>query len=162
MSIYVNKITGLRPSLGKKSIYRDLFLDLSESQAPVSDALYGKSTKTDLKIAVDEQAILNSLKNIFNTTPGEKILNPSFGLNLSQWLFEPVSEFAAREIGEAILNGITRYEPRVTVNNVSVIADPENSQYIIKLAMTIPQLNINNEYTAVLNSPGFDFISSHE
>ena len=162
MSIYINKIKGIPKPEEKNKLYKDLFLDLQEDQSPVTNNLYGKSTKTDLRIAYDEMAIVNSLRNIFNTTPGEKILNPAFGINLTQWLFEPISEFAAREIGEAILNGISMYEPRVVVNNVSVIADPENSQYIIKLSMTIPQLNITREYSATLNSPGFDFISNYE
>ena len=162
MSIFINKLTGRTQTQPHNTIYKDVTFDLIEFAAPHTQSLHGKYTKTDLKASVDEHAILNSLKNIFNTTPGEKILNPTFGVSLTQWLFEPVSEFAAREIGEAILEGVTNFEPRVQMNNVTVVADPEKSQYIIKLSMTIPTLNITKQYSAVLNSPGFDFISDYE
>jgi predicted component of type VI protein secretion system len=67
----------------------------------------------------------------------------------------------SREIGEAIVTGIERYEPRVVVNNVTVVSDYEKNQYHIKLALLIPQLNISNNYQAVLG-PGFDFITENE
>ena len=92
-------------------------------------------------------------------TPGEKILNPGFGVNLTQWLFNPISEFNAKEIGEAILAGIENFEPRVKLNNVNVMVDYEQSQYEIKLVLTIPSLSIiNRGYDAILNQPGFDFL----
>jgi len=146
-------------SAGNEVSYKDVYFDVTEDETPISKTLYGKVTKTDIRHSVDESAIMNSIKNIFNTSPGEKILNPTFGLNLSQWLFEPVSEFRAQEIGEAIFNGLSKWEPRVNLKNVSVVADADNNQYQIKLAITIPQLNISRELPAVLNAPGFDFLT---
>ena len=61
-----------------------------------------------------------------------------------------------------IQTGISRFEPRVQLTRVSVIVDEENNQYIIKLALQIPSLNITKEYDAVLQQPGFDFITPNE
>ena len=94
--------------------YRDLSLDLAEDERPYTSSLYTKVTNTDLRVSQDEGAIMNSIKNIFTTKPGEKILSPTFGLDLSKWLFEPVDEFRAREIGDAIHMGLERFEPSET------------------------------------------------
>jgi phage baseplate assembly protein W len=139
--------------------YKDIVFDLVEDERPNTDSLYSKVTNTDIRYTVDEGAIMNSIKNIFTTKPGEKLLNPTFGLDLSRWLFEPIDEFRAQEIGETIYSGIERYEPRVTLKNVTVLTDPENNAYRITMAILIPKLNINTSLDAVLNSPGFDFIT---
>lgn len=160
MSINITQIGQVKIKSNDREIsYKDMYFDVTEDESPISKTLYGKTTKTDARYSVDESAIMNSIKNIFNTTPGEKILNPEFGLNLSQWLFEPVSEFRAQEIGEAIATGLSKWEPRVNLKSVTVVADQENNQYQIKLAITIPQLNISRELPAILNAPGFDFLT---
>ena len=103
---------------------------------------------------------MNSLRNIFTTTPGQKVLNPGFGINLSRWLFEPCTEFTAREIAEVMLSGIERNEPRVSVKTIQVVANKEANEYIIKLVITIPSLSIiDKTYDAILNQPGFDFLT---
>lgn len=160
MSINITQIGQVKIQSNDREIsYKDMYFDVIEDETPVSKTLYGKTTKTDARCSVDESAIMNSIKNIFNTMPGEKILNPEFGLNLAQWLFEPASDFRAQEIGEAIVAGLNKWEPRINLKSVTVIADPENNQYQIKLAITIPQLNISKELPAILNAPGFDFLT---
>ena len=161
MAIYINKVASATNEQELKVVYRDLHLDLQENALPDVGSLYTKVTQTDLRVDTDEGAILNSIRNIFTTTPGEKVLNPTFGINLAQWLFEPVNELTSREIGEAIVTGIERFEPRVVVNNVTVVSDRDKNQYHIKLALLMPQLNISNNYQAVLG-PGFDFITENE
>ena len=161
MAIRVYTGTAKPTQTERQTTYRDLHLDLSEEDSPRSTSLFGSTTKTDLRTSIDEGAILNSLKNIFTTTPGEKLLNPTFGLSLYQWLFQPADEFTAREIGEAIVEGIERYEPRVIIKNVNVKVQEEDNQYTIELVLTIPTLSIvNKTYTAILEQPGFDFLTN--
>jgi len=144
----------------KKVKYRDIHLDLTE-KTNSGNALYQKQTILDIKASEDEAAIVNSIRNIFTTTPGEKILEPTFGLNLSQWLFQPLDDFTAREIGETILTGIERFEPRVKVNNINVDVEYDQHQYTIKLVLTIPSLNIDSKsYDAILAQPGFEFLTN--
>ena len=129
MSIRINALAGPPTKTKKKFTYTDVQLDLAEVDVPQSEQLHAKRTNKDLKLLVDEGAIINSIKNIFTTTPGEKILNPAFGINLSQWLFEPVSDIVAREIGEAIFGGVKRYEPRARMLTVSVETDDANNAF---------------------------------
>lgn len=162
MAIQLNKIKGLSTTSEKKITYRDLEIDLKEIAIPTIDKQYGRVSRTDLKQSLDEAAILNSIKNIFTTTPGQKLLNPEFGVNLTRWLFEPLNEFTAHEIGQAVSTGLKRFEPRVRVSNITVLTDMLNERYIIKLSLRIPQLNIDRTYTGTLTQPGFDFLTENE
>jgi phage baseplate assembly protein W len=81
--------------------------------------------------------------NIFTTIPGQKILNPTFGLNLLYFLFTGISELNGRRLGETILKGITKFEPRVKVEYINVMTDVENQQYAIDMIISVPTLNIN-------------------
>ena len=158
IKVYAGNVSATQKETKVK--YKDLFLDLAE-QSNSGNSLFNKKTSLDLKASVDEAAIVNSIRNIFTPTPGEKILDPTFGLNLSQWLFQPLDEFTAREIGETILNGIQKYEPRVKVNNINVDVLEEQNQYTIKLVLTVPSLNIfDKSYDAILAQPGFEFLTN--
>ena len=88
--------------------YSDLHLDLSN---PISK---------DITSDFDESAVRNSILNLFNTVPGQNLLNPEYGLNLLQYLFEPINETSGRQIGNDIVAGINTYEPRVLVKNVEI------------------------------------------
>jgi len=140
-------------------IYSDLKLDLSFDYSQQSQFLKTKEIK-DIVVSYDVQAIKNSLTNIFNTNKGELILSQDFGLNLRQYLFSPISDINGRLIGDAILQGITRYEPRVAVDNVTVATDYDNQQYIVQISVTIPSLrNSAITFTGILSNVGFAFVN---
>lgn len=138
--------------------YKDIALDVEVETNVLSRGLFRSSNVTDIKDSKDEAAIQNSILNIFNTNPGEKLLDPEFGLALKRYLFDPLSEDIAQNIGQLIMDSLARYEPRITVTSVSVIPDFDQNQYIIALYITIPVLNISNaRYNGELNTEGFTF-----
>jgi phage baseplate assembly protein W len=99
------------------------------------------------------------LYNIFTTIPGQKVLNPYFGLNLMQYVFEACDEDIANLIGNQIVAGVTTYEPRVTLNKVRVTAEPESQQYTIVISFSVPTLgNTSFNLTGLLSTSGFNFI----
>lgn len=124
-----------------RPLYVDLKLDLNANYVK-KPRLQSFDNIIDLKASYDLEAIYNSLFNIFTTMPGQKILNPTFGLNLNQFLFTAITEDNASMIGEMILKGIQRYEPRVVVRKVYVIPDPDQNTYQIGLRLDVPTLNI--------------------
>ena len=126
--------------------YTDLSLELSMDSPSGRSQLHANSTKKDLRLDTDYSAISNSLLNIFNTSPGEKILSPNFGADLRRYLFEPVSETTAQVIGDVILKAIKLYEPRVIVDNINIIAFPDTNEYQIDVYLKIPTLN-NKDFT---------------
>ena len=151
--------TGLENKNPDKYLYRDLLLDLSEQSAGNNDNLHQQTQVIDVDASFDEGAIQNSVKNIFNTVPREKLLNPEFGLALKRYLFAPLTPDMAEDIGEEIINGIEAYEPRVRVDRCDVVVDYDQNEYIISLTLTIPPLNIlEKRYTGFLSQTGFSFL----
>ena len=142
-----------------KHLYVDLALDLKNNSILPEAGLFRDSTTTDIEASYDEAAIKNSLQNLFTTMPGQKLLNPEYGLNISQFLFLPASKSIARMIGNRILEGIERYEPRVRVSNVNVKVFEDVSEYQIELSLTIPKISDSTvSFTGILKQPGFSFI----
>jgi phage baseplate assembly protein W len=123
--------TGLQRAVvtTKSYTYADLHLDFNN---PIIKDLAGD---------YDETAIKNSINSLFNTLPGQNLLNPTYGLNLAQYLFEPVTQVNGNRIGKAILTGITTYEPRVSVQNINIQMNEDEQTYYIELNITIPYLN---------------------
>ncbi len=135
-------------------------LDLSDDFAQLNDIeLFKPSQITDLKADYDVGAIRNSIVNMFLTSPGEKILNPEFGIDLRDYLFEAVSDGIATIIQNQVLNNLTIFEPRIIVNEVTVIPDYDNSQYEINIDVAIPFVGVD-EYIikTYLNANGYYFV----
>lgn len=128
-------------SLKNGYLYKDIAFDL-DRKYKFNNQLNKKEYIKDVQSIFDVESIKNSLKNIFLTTPGDKILNPTFGLDLRQYLFEPVNNFIADIIKTDILDGLPDQEPRIKLENVDVISDADNQEYFINLDISIPSLNI--------------------
>jgi len=127
------------------SIYRDLYLDITYSKLISNNIGYPNAIRGgDIKISEDVAAIENSLQNLFSTRPGQRILFPTYGMNLDYYLFQPISQIAGEAIGNSILSNVSKYEPRVTIKGINVVAQPDNNQYIITIYMDIPVLNLTN------------------
>jgi phage baseplate assembly protein W len=139
-------------------IYKDLALDLVLSFTN-SGELFKKDDQQDLKPSYDQEAIMTSLRNILTTTPGDKLLNPTFGLDLRSFLFDPVTDTRAFFIGNKIYDGITIQEPRVKINTISVIAIMDQHEYDITLNISVPSLNIFNlSLKSILNMDGYNLL----
>ena len=135
--------------------YSDLHLDL-QYQYLINNELRRTPEITDLTVDYDLGAIRNSIINMFLTIPGQKILNPFFGLNLIQFLFQPCDEDTAALIGQQIQYGITTFEPRVSINQIKVIAVPDSQSYNITLLLTVPTLKYTSfQIAGTLSNSGF-------
>lgn len=124
----------------KQFSYKDLSLDLVQTKID-SPGFKLAVPGTDIKADFDLGAIKNSLQNLFNTRPGQRFLFPEYGLDLYQYLFQPITELNGNIIGSKIFTTINTFEPRVKAEQVNVILDPDNSQYIINIIVNIPLLN---------------------
>ena len=136
--------------------YTDVTMDMQPNDLQLNQNLYKPVNSTDIAISVDEAAIKNALVNLFNTIPGQKILQPEFGLNLKRFLFDPLTDFQAKVIGETIYKGIARWESRVEIANIDVRQDYDNYQYVISLTLLIPKLsNSSVKFTGLLTREQF-------
>ena len=112
----------------------------------------------DIVADYDETAIKNSIVNLFNTVPGQNLLYPIYGLNLSQFLFEPANDLTGRLIGEKIAKQIGNYEPRVTVDNINVEVNPDEQLYTITLSIIMIAINKAVNITGNLTNTGFTLL----
>lgn len=141
----------------KDYYYKDLHLDFEKS-SNFSTSLNRKIEGNDVKIDFDESAIRNSLRNLFNTKPGQRFLFPLYGLDLYQFLFEAVSEFNGQLIGEKIVTSIENFEPRVSVVECNIIAKPDDNEYDITIVVKIPILNSVASINTLLDVKNQSFI----
>jgi phage baseplate assembly protein W len=137
--------------------YTDIEIDLKVDYTKTSPLNNFKEQK-DIVADYDVNAIKNSIFNIFTTIPGQKLLNPIFGLNLLQFLFTGITPSNAKLLGDTILQGIIKFEPRVVVDKINVIQDVENQQYLIGLVLSVPSLNITGlQIKSTLAESGYYF-----
>ena len=122
--------------------YKDLHLDWDTDGKFVSQS-NSKTTGNDVKVSYDISAIKNSIRNLFNTRPGQRFLFPRYGLDLYQYLFEPITEKNALYIGKTINKAIETYEPRVRPINCRVLPLPDDNQYDITLIVEFPTFGYN-------------------
>ena len=136
-------------------IYKDIDLNVNVGIVRGDNAASPENLK-DLNTSVNFEAIKNSLINLITTFPGQKILNPEFGMNFGDLLFLPVSKARATVIGETINNTFVGFEPRIQISFIEVIADIEQQEYELNIEINIPEFNNNPlNLKGRLNKSGF-------
>jgi len=151
----LNILQNVNSGNSNSTVYTDLTLDLTLNYT-YSNQLNKVPQILDIKVDNNLGAIYNSISNLITTTPGQKPLNPLFGINFSDLLFLPVTDDRALLIGNAIVLGIQKFEPRVVINNINVTPDPDKNQYTIGFNISVPQFNVQQvNIVGVLNKSGF-------
>jgi phage baseplate assembly protein W len=156
-SINLDILSNVNSFRNNANVYSDLHLDL-ETGYTFNDQLYKNQQILDVQADTNLGAIYNSITSIITTRPGQKPLNPVFGIGFGDMLFIAVTNDRARAVGTAIYEGIKRFEPRVNIINVNVTPDPENNQYSIELSITVPRFSTQQvKIVGVLDKAGFYF-----
>jgi phage baseplate assembly protein W len=145
-------------SLDNGYLYKDLELDIKPLYS-YNKKLNKQDFLKDIQASYDEEAVKNSVKNIFLTSPGDKILNPTFGIDLKRFLFEPIDDFISQIIKDEIETKLPIMEPRLVVDDVKVDADEDENQYNIYLKIDVPTLSIYGlSIKSRLNSEGYTIL----
>lgn len=84
-----------------KEYYGDLRLDLEIGEIKQKQ-LNAEESNYDLKRIVNEESVITSLRNIFNTWVGSRLLNPEVSFEIKQYLFEPLTMAKAWFLGYEI------------------------------------------------------------
>ena len=150
------KLTSIeKNSLDSGYLYKDIKFDISLTRFNGQE-LYSGAAPVDIGELQDGQSVINSVKNILTTTPGQKLLNPTFGLDFRSYLFEPVNTTTSFFLGQFIYNNLGVQEPRVRLEAVEIEGSPEQNQYDIQISFSIPKLNIYNlSLNATLYKDGY-------
>jgi len=75
--------------------------------------------------SVGEDNVRESIRVILMTEVGERLMREEFGCGLRQYLFEPNTVATRQRIQDSIVNSITRWESRVSLDAVTV--DPDDN-----------------------------------
>ncbi len=94
---------------------------------------FRRKNNGDILDMTNENAIANSLTNIFSTLQGSRRMLPEFAMPIYSLLFEPIDEFTASRLGELIWDAIERWETRIVVEGLDIVADSDNNLYEINL-----------------------------
>jgi len=109
---------------GIQNLYADL--DLTFNKSPVTG---------DVALRYDDQAVIRSVVNLLLTNFYERPFQPDLGSNMSSFLFEPMTPITATSMETEIRNVIENYEPRVTVQTLTVT--PNESKNIYNVFMEV-------------------------
>jgi uncharacterized protein len=86
--------------------------------------------------------IRESLRILLTTSPGERVMLPTFGCGLRARVFDPASESMITEVKDAVERAILYYEPRITLNDLEVrLVDPLGGEVEIEVFYTIRTTN---------------------
>ena len=80
-----------------------------------------------LAFVQDADCLREALWNVLMTAPGERIMRPSFGAGLNQWIGQPNTETIRQLIATSIVAAIGKWEQRASVSSVAVTADPHDA-----------------------------------
>lgn len=72
-----------------------------------------------------EDNVRDLIRVILTTDAGERVMREDFGCGLRQYLFEPNTVTTRQRIQDSITQAIARWEPRVSVDGVTV--DPDGN-----------------------------------
>ena len=106
---------------------------------------YFASSKTTL------QSVKNNLINLLKTERGERIFQPTLGLNLKSLLFEPITPGLDDRIREDILNTLSTWLPFVQIKSmdVDIIGEQDFSKNEIKITITFGLTELPNMFESV-------------
>lgn len=141
------KLTSIAPdklsrgAIKKGFVYKDIKLDL-ETGYTYNDTLNTTQRLNDVQAIYDVEAIKNSIRTCFLTSPGQRILNPRYGIDLRRYLFEGINNDTSFFMRQDIIANLPIFEPRIEVVDVDVIANQDDNQYDINLTINIPASDI--------------------
>jgi phage baseplate assembly protein W len=97
--------------------------------------------------------IRQNFRMLLLTVPGERIMNPDFGVGLKRYLFEQDTDSLKAEISGRINSQVSKYMDYIDVLNINIdtgdpsINDAESYIYYISIRFYVKPLNI----TEILN-----------
>ena len=80
---------------------------------------FDRQTKS-VTLVSEEQDIKESLFILMSTRPGERVLQPEYGCDLSVLNFESINEGLINRASEIIHDAVLHFEPRITLDDVFV------------------------------------------
>jgi len=120
-------------------IYSDI--DFTFTRKPVTG---------DVALSFNEQAVIRSIRNLLLTKHFERPFNPNLGANIDSLLFELVSPITSSLLENEIKTTIQNFEPRATLNIITVTPMPDENAYSVYLSFFIENATLPTTVTLLL------------
>ena len=89
----------------------------------------------------------NNITQFIMTEKGERVMLPSYGLNLRRFLFQPLDSFLAEDIRSEIVTGFSQFFPKFEIVKLQLFPS-ENINYEggqgIKISLLLRYPDLNN------------------
>lgn len=103
-----------------------------------------------VEMVSDYKDIEQSLNILLSTSLGERVMQPDYGCNLTDYIFDSLSSTLIGIIKHKVENAILYYEPRIVAENVDVTSadsfDLIEGKFTITVEYSIPQTNSRFNY----------------
>ena len=103
-----------------------------------------------VELVSDYEDIHESLNILLSTSLGERVMQPKYGCNLNDYLFEPLSSNMIGFIKDRVESAILIYEPRIIADKIDVTADSSfdliEGRFTISIEYTVPETNSRFNY----------------
>tara|TARA_R100000808_G_C2152081_1_gene161368 strand:+ start:2267 stop:2674 length:408 start_codon:yes stop_codon:yes gene_type:complete len=86
--------------------------------------------------------IKQNFKNLILTIPGERVMDPDFGVGIQRFLFEAAPVFASSDIQSELALKTQKYLPFVNIDNVLVEQTEEDHTLVVRIFYSVPSLAI--------------------
>ena len=103
--------------------------------------------------------IAQNLKHLVLTNPGERMMDPLFGVGITRFLFEPATGPIRSEISKRIYQQVSKYMPFVNITNVEFpgfgdsFEAQENTNYLkVRISYAIPAINAKDRISVVTSA----------
>jgi phage baseplate assembly protein W len=91
------------------------------------------------------ELVKQNLKMLILTSPGERIMEPDFGVGMKQFLFENFSEDVYAKIDSKIREQVRIYIPAVSILEVNFYSlEPDSNILKFRLKYSIPSIAVND------------------
>ena len=97
-------------------------------------------------VTLDEVAQQN-IKMIVLTAPGERVMEPDFGVGIRNYLFEQETPFLVSDIRKRISDQVQRYAPFIKIQKLNINIDSDNGFLSVEIKYAVPASGIVSDLT---------------
>lgn len=88
-------------------------------------------SEQSVEMLEDEADIKSSLEILLSTALGERVMQPDYGCDLTDLLFEPFNTSLKTLMIDRVKTAITKYEARINLKNVDLLSDRLNEGFLV-------------------------------
>lgn len=100
-----------------------------------------------VKMTTDAEDINRSLEILFTTAKGERVMQPKYGCDLSQFQFEPIDTTMINYMTEVVREAILYFEPRIRL--IDLTLEPYQNEGRIDINIEYEIKNTNSRFNYV-------------